>query len=149
PTQQDAQSLRLHMDALEMRMQSLKATLNQLRAEGIFPTPSYVGTTTAVTTGQISRNAESGLTAAATLCAAEFGPGTNMCTSLQLTRSVALGKLGPADRIPPAWVYMPTWHNPKNSTMEPLSGLADNCGGYTTELDRYGWTGMAVEWGPL
>lgn len=141
--------LRSHIDTLTRQVESLGQTVAQLQALGKRYEPIYVGSTSRKTTGRIAVDGQAGLIAAASLCAAEFGAGARMCTPSQLVRSVALGRLTTSQRIAPAWVYMPTWHNPKNSTTEPLAGLADNCGGYSTGSDTAGWTGKAVEWGPL
>lgn len=142
--------LRRRIDTLAQRVETLKKSVAALDPKPADLDSVYVGSTSVPTTGSISApGGKRGLIAAAALCSAEFGVGAHMCTPFQLTRSVAQGKLGVLDRIRPAWVYMPTWHNPQGSTTEPLAGLADNCGGYSTGTDAVGWTGMTVEWGPL
>lgn len=137
------------IDELEVTMASLAKSVELLDTTAAVKAQLYVGNTTAVTTGRITNAGTVGLLAANALCATQFGSRAHMCTPFQLTRSVAKGKLGPKDRIAPAWIYMPAWHNPNASTSEPLAGLADNCGGYTTGDDTAGWAGMAVEWSPL
>lgn len=142
-------AMREKIDQLELTLTSLGKSVEQIDATTVIRDQLYVGSTTTATTGRITAAGTSGILAANALCAAEFGPKAHMCTQFQLTRTLAAGKLGPTDRIKPAWIYMPTWHNPNASTTEPLSGLADNCGGYTTGDDTAGWSGMAVEWWPL
>jgi hypothetical protein len=148
-SQAEEDVLRQRIDDLTQKITSLNQSVAQLRTMAQPSESLYVGSTTAMTTGRITAAGSTGLLAASALCAAQFGARAHMCTQFQLTRTVALGKLGPKDRIAPAWIYMPTWHNPNASTSEPLSGLADNCGGYTVGDDASGWAGMAVEWGPL
>lgn len=149
PGELDGDALRRQLDMFTDQVAILEQAVAQLRTLKSLDEPLYVGNTSALTKGRISAAGKTGLAAATVVCSAEFGAGAAMCTPFQLTRSVARGKLGVSDRIPSAWVYMPTWHNPKSSTTEPMSGLADNCGGYSTGIDDSGWTGMAVEWGPL
>lgn len=137
------------LDGLEVTMASLEKSVELLGTTPTVKAQLYAGNTTAVTTGRITAAGAAGLLAANALCAAQFGSRAHMCTPSQLTHSVAAGKLSSKDRIAPAWIYMPAWHNPSTSTTEPMAGLADNCGGYTTDDDTVGWTGMSVEWSEL
>lgn len=145
----DVAALRQHIGQSAQMLQALARSIDELPTLRQTLRPIYIGSTQTLTTGHITLAGQSGLLAANAICRAEFGPGAQMCTSAQLIRTVTNGKLTPTDRIAPAWIYMPTWHNPHNSTIDPLAGLADNCGGYTTDDDTTGYTGMAVEWGPL
>lgn len=109
------------------------------------PPSLYRGVTSARSTGLITApGVDSGLPAAAAICAAEY-PGSHLCSSLELYDSAAQGKLTRDARIPKAWVYFPSW-NALATAQQRYEGLADSCGSYTYEKDDRGWSGIAVEW---
>ncbi len=110
---------------------------------------SYVGVTTGTTSGRIQSGVLQGLTAAAALCATQFGDGAHMCMLDELYQSVVNGTLGPANTIPKSWVYMPNWRPPLAGAEQPEQGVGDNCQGYTYPLGARRWVGVAAEWRPL
>lgn len=121
----------------------------QLTAAGVGPVPSatFVGQTTTKTTGRIVFGGRpAGLPSANAMCAAEQGAGTHMCSARELFGAVLNGTLSQMRSVPPAWIYMPTWNTPDPAAQEPLSGLADNCGGYTEGTASPKWSGMAMDW---
>ena len=109
----------------------------------------FRGVTALKTSGQIVHaGADPGLASARAHCGDAFA-GSHMCTVYELYTSVATGKLTAAQKVPLSWIYFPTWKPPQAAAAAPLSGLADNCGGYTYGKDNQAWTGAAVEWAPL
>lgn len=123
--------------------------LGQLAELGVVPklTATFVGITAATTTGRIEYpGTPAGLPAANARCAAELGAGAHMCATREMFGAVLNSTLNPQDDVPKAWLYMPTWNTPAAGAEQPLSGLGDNCGGYTDGTVNHGWTGMAVDW---
>jgi hypothetical protein len=126
-----------------------KSILGQLDELGVGQPllANFVGITAATTIGRIEYpGTPVGLPAANARCAAEFGLGTHMCSAREMLGEVISGKLNPGVDLPPAWLYMPTFNTPAPEAEQRLSGLGDNCGGYTDGTLDHGWTGMAVEW---
>ncbi len=109
----------------------------------------FVGVTTATTNGRItSAGALTGLPAAAAICSAQFGAGAHMCVSEELANSVVDGTLlNAATTVPKAWMYFTAWQNSALSgQVDPLEGLADNCGGFTYQTADRRWSGTAMRW---
>lgn len=147
PKLQDALTApeRQHVSDLQAQLQQLLGTLNEL---GLTPvtTATYVANTEVTTTGRIHVPGRPvGLPSANALCEAEHGASAHMCSVRELVGALLVGTLNPLVTVPKAWVYMPTWNSPSGSVTEPLSGLGDNCGGYTDDTLTNGWSGMAVD----
>jgi hypothetical protein len=110
---------------------------------------TYVGNSKFTTNGLIVSDNQVGIIAASAVCASQFGAGAHMCVMDELYQAVIDGRLGTADTIPLAWVYMPNWNSPEPNPVEPLRGQADSCGGYTYPTASRNWRGILVEWSPL
>lgn len=109
---------------------------------------AYVGLTKNSYTGRFLSGAAVGIPAAAALCAGDFGAGAHMCTVYELYYSAALLKTldTTVDVAPGGWAYMQTWRHAAANPVELSAGLADNCGGYTTETVANQWSGTTFAW---
>jgi hypothetical protein len=137
---------RQRVTALQAEVQSLQNELTQLTGV-LGGTTGFVGSTRTTTVGRIQYpGTPAGLPSANALCAAELGAGAHMCTLGDLVGGVLNATFDPNSDVSKAWFYMPTWNTPLHGAQEPLSGLADSCGGYTDGTADNNWAGMAVEW---
>jgi hypothetical protein len=137
---------RQHLQELEEKLKTLRARLTELEmAPSLAAT--FVGATAATTTGRIELpGIPAGLPSANALCAAEYGKAAHMCTARELFGAVLNSTLTERVTLSRAWLYMPTWSTPDPFAQQPLSGLADNCGGYTDGTSMNGWSGTALMW---
>ena len=112
----------------------------------------YVGLTATTTTGRIAytdaNNVKSlGIAAASNICAKEFGVRSHMCTAYELYYSAAKLKFSATTDINPGgWAYMQSGRYSTTSPLEADNGMADNCGGYTTETATNNWNGTEFVW---
>lgn len=138
--------VRAALDALEQKTASLE--LRVVRENPLLRA-RYVGVTKMPTRARVVSGGKTGLTAAAELCAANFGEGAHLCAMDELYRAVTAGSITATSTIPRAWAYVPNWNMPITGAERPQQGVADTCNSYTYELGARRWVGILVEWGPL